>query len=159
MQQRAIRYHCRADPVAQLLLGVRRWLCRPIPVLRFWILVVGTMGNFALRITRLGRRVLATGGGETAASFSGIDTLAIKFKVLVPSSSAAVVAGMLYAGRLQSGCFQIGEGDELSVIAAAGLAGIIAAALPPAEYYQGVNQPAKSTPKIAAIMMANHTRP
>ena len=37
--------------------------------------------------------------------------------------SAAALAGMLYAGRLQSGRFQLGEGDELSVIAAAVLGG------------------------------------
>jgi ribose transport system permease protein len=36
---------------------------------------------------------------------------------------AACVAGMLYAGRLHSGRFQLGEGDELSVIAAAVLGG------------------------------------
>ena len=67
--------------------------------------------------------MLATGGGETAARYSGIDTAGIKFKVLVLSSCAAALAGMLYAGRLQSGRFQLGEGDELSVIAAAVLGG------------------------------------
>ena len=67
--------------------------------------------------------MLATGGGEQAASFSGIDTAKIKFRVLVISSTAAAFAGMLYAGRLQSGRFQLGEGDELSVIAAAVLGG------------------------------------
>src|SRR6185295_16536513 len=51
------------------------------------------------------------------------DTQAIKFRVLVISSLAAALAGMLYAGRLQSGRFQFGEGDELSVIAAAVLGG------------------------------------
>jgi ribose transport system permease protein len=44
-------------------------------------------------------------------------------RVLVISSMAACVAGMLYAGRLHSGRFQLGEGDELSVIAAAVLGG------------------------------------
>ena len=43
--------------------------------------------------------------------------------MLLLSSVAAAVAGMLYAGRLQSGRFQFGEGDELSVIAAAVLGG------------------------------------
>jgi ribose transport system permease protein len=47
----------------------------------------------------------------------------IKFTVMVLSSTAAAVAGMLYAGRLQSGRFQWGEGDELSVIAAVILGG------------------------------------
>ena len=95
----------------------------PVPVLLFWMLVAGALGHFVLRRTGFGRRVLATGGGETAARYSGIDTANIKFKVLVLSSFAAAIAGMLYAGRLQSGRFQLGEGDELSVIAAAVLGG------------------------------------
>ncbi len=95
----------------------------PIPVLLFWMLILGALGHVVLRRTGFGRRVLATGGGEQAARFSGIDTAQIKFRVLVLSSTAAAIAGMLYAGRLQSGRFQLGEGDELSVIAAAVLGG------------------------------------
>ena len=95
----------------------------PIPVLLFWMVILGGIGQIVLRRSGFGRRVLATGGGETAARYSGIDTANIKFKVLVISSTAAALAGMLYAGRLQSGRFQLGEGDELSVIAAAVLGG------------------------------------
>ncbi|MDW6025330.1 ABC transporter permease [Mesorhizobium sp. BAC0120] len=95
----------------------------PIPILLVWMLVLGAIGHVVLRKTGFGRRVLATGGGETAARYSGIDTRSIKFRVLVISSMAAALAGMLYAGRLQSGRFQLGEGDELSVIAAAVLGG------------------------------------
>lgn len=95
----------------------------PIPVLMFWMALVAGVGHIALRRSGFGRRVLATGGGETAARYSGIDTASIKFRVLVLSSCAAALAGMLYAGRLQSGRFQLGEGDELSVIAAAVLGG------------------------------------
>ncbi|PLL14308.1 ABC transporter permease [Tabrizicola sp. TH137] len=95
----------------------------PIPVLMFWMALIAGIGHIALRRSGFGRKVLATGGGETAARYSGIDTRSIKFKVLVLSSCAAALAGMLYAGRLQSGRFQLGEGDELSVIAAAVLGG------------------------------------
>ncbi|MCA0270594.1 MAG: ABC transporter permease [Proteobacteria bacterium] len=95
----------------------------PIPVLMFWMAIIAGVGHVALRRSGFGRRVLATGGGETAARYSGIDTASIKFRVLVLSSCAAALAGMLYAGRLQSGRFQLGEGDELSVIAAAVLGG------------------------------------
>lgn len=94
-----------------------------VPVLLLWMAVLGVIGHIVLRRTGFGRRVLATGGGETAARYSGIDTKNVKFKVLVISSCAAALAGMLYAGRLQSGRFQLGEGDELSVIAAAVLGG------------------------------------
>jgi ribose transport system permease protein len=95
----------------------------PIPVLLVWMLALGAIGHVVLRRTGFGRRVLATGGGETAARYSGIDTRSIKLRVLIISSMAAALAGMLYAGRLQSGRFQLGEGDELSVIAAAVLGG------------------------------------
>jgi ribose transport system permease protein len=95
----------------------------PVPSLLIWMLAFGAVGHVVLRRTTFGRRVLATGGNETAARYSGVDTRAIKFRVLVLSGVAASVAGMLYAGRLHSGRFQFGEGDELSVIAAAVLGG------------------------------------
>lgn len=95
----------------------------PIPSLVVWTLIAVVIGHVLLRHTAFGRGVLATGGNEEAARFSGIDTKRIKFLVLVGSAVAASVAGMLYAGRLQSGRFQWGEGDELSVIAAVILGG------------------------------------
>ena len=95
----------------------------PVPVLLLWIVVFAAVGHVVLRKTSFGRKVLATGGSEPAARYSGVDTRAIKLRVLVISSTAAAAAGMLYAGRLHSGRFQLGEGDELSVIAAAVLGG------------------------------------
>jgi len=95
----------------------------PVPVLLVWALFVAVIGHIALRKTTFGRKVLATGGSETAARFTGIKTHNIKLQVLIISSTAAAIAGMLYAGRLRSGRFQLGEGDELSVIAAAVLGG------------------------------------
>jgi len=95
----------------------------PIPVLLFWMLAAAVAGHVVLRKTTFGRWVLATGGSETAARYSGIATNTIKFRVLIVSSMAAAIAGMLYAGRFQTGRFQLGEGDELSVIAAAVLGG------------------------------------
>jgi ribose transport system permease protein len=95
----------------------------PIPSLLIWIVIVTAVGAIALRKTTYGRQVLATGGNERAARFSGIDTARIGFLVLTISGGVAALAGMLYAGRLQSGRFQWGEGDELSVIAAVVLGG------------------------------------
>lgn len=95
----------------------------PVPSLLIWVAIVGIAGHVVLRRTTFGRRVLATGGNETSARYSGVDTASIKFRVLMLSSVAAALAGMLYAGRLHSGRFQFGEGDELSVIAAAVLGG------------------------------------
>jgi ribose transport system permease protein len=95
----------------------------PVPSLLIWIAVVTAVGYVVLRKTPYGRQVLATGGNEQAARFSGVNTRRIGFLILTVSGVVAALAGMLYAGRLQSGRFQWGEGDELSVIAAVVLGG------------------------------------
>jgi len=95
----------------------------PVPILAFWTLGAAVLGHIALKKAAFGRKVLATGGNETAARFSGIDTKRITRRVLFISSIAAAVAGMLYAGRFHSGSDEFGTGDELSVIAAAVLGG------------------------------------
>lgn len=95
----------------------------PVPILILWVLVMLAVGHLILRKTVYGRQVLATGGSEGAARFSGVNTRRIKFYVLLASGTVASLAGMLYAGRLQSGRFSWGEGDELSVIAAVILGG------------------------------------
>lgn len=95
----------------------------PIPSLALWTLAAVAVGHVVLRKTPYGRRVLATGGNTVAARFSGIDTQRIVFLVLLVNGAVAALGGMLYAGRLHSGRFQFGEGDELSVIAAVILGG------------------------------------
>jgi ribose transport system permease protein len=95
----------------------------PIPGLIVWSAIFVAVGHVALTKTRYGREVLATGGNRTAADFTGINTKRIKFQVLLISAVVASIAGLLYAGRLQSGRFQWGTGDELSAIAAVILGG------------------------------------
>jgi len=95
----------------------------PIPSLVIWPLVFLVVGFVVLRKIAYGRQVLPIGGNVTAARFSGVNTRRIKFLVFLVMSTVAALAGMLYAGHLQSGRFQWGEGDELSVIAAVILGG------------------------------------
>lgn len=95
----------------------------PVPSLVLWTFLAVLIGHIVLKKTPYGRQVVATGGNEQAARFSGVNTLRIKFTVLAVSGLVAGLAGMLYAGRLHSGRFQWGEGDELSVIAAVILGG------------------------------------
>jgi ribose transport system permease protein len=95
----------------------------PIPSLIIWPIVFLVIGHITLRKTAYGRQVLATGGNATAARFSGVKTGRIKFLVFLVMSTVAALAGMLYAGHLQSGRFEWGQGDELSVIAAVILGG------------------------------------
>ncbi len=86
----------------------------PLPGLIVWGGLFVVVGAVVLNKTRFGRQVLATGGNRTAAEFTGIKTKRIKFQVLLISATVASVAGMLYAGRLRSGRFQWGAGNELS---------------------------------------------
>ncbi|WP_209121054.1 ABC transporter permease [Alkalihalobacillus sp. BA299] len=95
----------------------------PIPMLFIWTIIVAVIGHIVLRKTTFGRQVLATGGNESAARFSGINTARVKLIALVSSGMMAGFAGMLFAGRLEAGRFTFGEGAELSVIAAVILGG------------------------------------
>jgi ribose transport system permease protein len=95
----------------------------PISVLVIWTVAIVVVGAVVLRKTAFGRQIFATGGNRVAAEYSGVSTRKIKFAVLVLSGIAAALAGMLYAGRLQSGRFDWGAGDELSAIAATILGG------------------------------------
>lgn len=89
-----------------------------IPVLVIWALLVGIIGVVALRRTSFGKSVLATGGNEVAARYSGIRTRFIKVAVLVLSGLAGALAGLLYTGQLASGRYDLGGGDLLTTLAA-----------------------------------------
>ena len=95
----------------------------PIPSLFIWTFVFLIAGHIVLHSTPYGRQVLATGGNEKAALYSGVNTKRIKFYTLMICGTVAAFMGMLYAGRLHSGRYQWGSGDELSVIAAVVLGG------------------------------------
>jgi ribose transport system permease protein len=95
----------------------------PIPGLIVWMIIVVVIGAIVLAKTQFGRQVLATRGNPIAAKFTGINTTSITFRVLLISALLAALAGMLYAGQLQSGRYQWGTGDELSAIAAVILGG------------------------------------
>jgi ribose transport system permease protein len=95
----------------------------PVPSLAVWVVAAVAVGWVAMYRMRFGRRVLATGGNQMAARFSGVNTSRVTFQVLLISGVAASLAGLLYSGRLQSGRYQWGTGDELSVIAAVVLGG------------------------------------
>jgi ribose transport system permease protein len=93
------------------------------PVLLIWTILFVTFGVLLLNKTPFGKKVLATGGNETAARFTGINTNRIKLITFIMSGSFAAFAGILYAGRMQAGRYTFGEGDEMSTIAAVILGG------------------------------------
>lgn len=90
----------------------------PIPVLLIWTVAIGLLGAVVLGNTPFGKAVLATGGNEVAARYSGIRTRWIKVGVLVLSALAGALAGLLYTGQLASGRYDLGAGDLLTTLAA-----------------------------------------
>ncbi len=88
------------------------------PILFIWTIAFAVIGHYVLTYTPFGKKVLATGGNEQAAKYTGVNTNKIKLLVLSISGMASGLAGILYAGRMHAGRYTFGEGDELSVIAA-----------------------------------------
>lgn len=94
-----------------------------VPVLLIWAGAVGIIGSVVLHRTPFGKAVLATGGNEVAARFSGIPTDRIKMTVLVLSGLAGALAGLLYSGQFGSGRYDLGGSDLLTVLAAVVIGG------------------------------------
>jgi ribose transport system permease protein len=95
----------------------------PIPSLILWTLGAVAIGHFVYRHRRFGAHVLATGDNAAAARVTGIRVERVKLAVLVMSASAAALAGLLYAGRLQGANYNLGSSDLLLVIAAVVIGG------------------------------------
>lgn len=95
----------------------------PVSVLILWTVIFYVVGFILFNKTRFGRYTLATGGNEQATAYSGIKIEKIKMSVFMLSGAFAAFAGVMYAGRMQSGRYSFGDGDEMSVIASVVLGG------------------------------------
>src|SRR5262247_1783193 len=93
----------------------------PNPVL--FLLVLLALTAFALRMTRWGRHVFAIGGNESAATLTGVPVKRIKVSVYMFCSLTAGIAGVLEVGWLGTITTGLGQGMELTVIAAAVIGG------------------------------------
>ena len=95
----------------------------PISTLFIWTIVIMILGHILYRKTPFGRAVLAVGGNEVAARYSGIKVERIKLWAMTICGMAAAFAGILYAGRLNGARYTLGENDNMSVIAAVVIGG------------------------------------
>jgi ribose transport system permease protein len=95
----------------------------PVSSLILWTLGAVVVGHFVYRHRRFGAHVLATGDNTAAARVAGIRVERVKLAVLVLSATAAALAGLLYAGRLQGANYNLGSSDLLLVIAAVVIGG------------------------------------
>ncbi len=97
------------------LLGI----ANPVFVLAALALATG----FAFRWSRWGRHLFAIGGNEEAARMTGIRVSRVKLSVYMFSAFTAGVTGVLEVGWLGGVTTNLGQGMELSVIAAAVIGG------------------------------------
>lgn len=95
----------------------------PISTLFLWTIIVMILGHVLYRKTPFGRAILAVGGNEVAARYSGIKVERIKLWAMTICGMAAAFAGILYAGRLNGARYTLGENDNMSVIAAVVIGG------------------------------------
>ncbi len=79
--------------------------------------------SFLTQKTVVGRHIYAMGGNRKAAELSGIKTKKILFGVYANMGLLAAVAGIVFAGRLNSASPTAGDGFELDAIAACFIGG------------------------------------
>ncbi|MDR1238372.1 MAG: ABC transporter permease [Propionibacteriaceae bacterium] len=109
------------DPALAFIGGGKLFGVIPIPVI---ILAVAAVGmHILLNKTRFGLHVFAIGGNEQAARVSGINIRRVTFYVFVLIGALAGIAGLILAGRIESGNPQLGYQMEMDVITAAVIGG------------------------------------
>jgi ribose transport system permease protein len=93
----------------------------PNPVV--FLIVTTVITGLAFRWTRWGRHVFAIGGNEQAANLTGVPVRLVKLSVYMFCSLCAGIAGVLEVGWLGTITTGLGQGMELTVIAAAVIGG------------------------------------
>jgi len=93
----------------------------PNPVILLLVLLV--LAACVFRWTRWGRHLFAIGGNEQAATLTGVPVKRMKVSVYMACSLCAGIAGILEVGWLGTITTGLGQGMELTVIAAAVIGG------------------------------------
>lgn len=93
------------------------------PISMIILIVILIIGWFVLSRTTFGKHIYATGGNETAAKLSTVDTDKIKISVYIISGILASLAAVLYLSRFNSVYPTAGTSAELDAIAAVVIGG------------------------------------
>jgi ribose transport system permease protein len=99
--------------------GTTLGIANPVIVLA----VLTLLTAFAFRWSTWGRHLFAIGGNEQAATLTGVPVRHMKISVYMFSALTAGIAGILEVGWLGGVTTNLGQGMELSVIAAAVIGG------------------------------------
>ncbi|TFG59873.1 MAG: ABC transporter permease [Spirochaetales bacterium] len=109
------------------LLIARKWFPdspQVIPVTLIYLVVLYVLISMALKYTRFGRRIYATGSNEYAAQLAGVNIRRVKFMTYMISGITASMAGVILLAQLGLGRDDAGTGAELEVITAVVLGGV-----------------------------------
>lgn len=115
-----------SEPVSGANLGLMeltRSVLAGVPAIGLLLLGLAALGHFMMTRLRIGREIHALGGNEDAARASGVDTTRLKVLCYFLCSLCAGIAGIVLAGRLNTGSPVIGEQAALNVITAVLLGG------------------------------------
>ena len=101
------------------------WLARAngLPYIVILLVVIIAVYSFITNKTVAGRHIYALGGNAKAAELSGINTRKVMFWVYANMGFLAALAGIVFAGRLNSATPTAGQGFELDTIAACFIGG------------------------------------
>ena len=96
---------------------------KSIPIVFIWTLLVLIIGYIQLTKLSYGKKVLAIGGNQISARYSGINITKMKIFIFGEMGLLSAAAGIIYAARMQTARYTYGLGDEMNVIAAVVLGG------------------------------------
>lgn len=105
-------------PAGSQLLGIPTDWIAPIVMV-----VAAVIFQFLMKRFRWGRSILAIGGNEMAAIFTGIGVRQVKLSVYVVAASLAAVSGIVLAVAQGQGKADLATGYELDIIASAVVGG------------------------------------
>ena len=110
-------------PQHDLLLWIGGGSTWGLPHPLYVLLLLAVTMSLVYRWTRWGQHVFAIGGNEQAAVLAGIPVRRLKVSIYMFSAFTAGLAGILMTGWLGSVTTNLGQGMELTVIAAAVIGG------------------------------------
>lgn len=111
-------------PQADLFVSLGAGFVGPVPAPVIYMVAVVLLGWFLTTRTPYGYDLYAVGGNAEAARLAGIPVDRVRFVAYVTSGGLAALTGILLAARLSVGDATLGQGMELSVIAAVVIGGV-----------------------------------
>lgn len=111
-------------PQADLFVSLGAGFVGPVPAPVIYMVAVVLLGWLLTTRTPYGYDLYAVGGNAEAARLAGIPVARVRFVAYVASGGLAALTGILLAARLSVGDATLGQGMELSVIAAVVIGGV-----------------------------------